>query len=175
MFDLLRKKPENNFFMRAALLCANIFQIFFSTGSSKIFAAAYLGVCSTGPLTFYILQQACLNSNWFLTAAVMGFNWYPNISKQFPALLFSKCTGGWLWLLVWQMIIMCLCFREMQLTLHSIVSHESFDWTSRRSQAALLENMAVVVKEMTSVDQVTSDKSSSVQKHGQSVQPDKKA
>ena len=29
-FDLLRKKVENNFFMRAALLCANISQIFFS-------------------------------------------------------------------------------------------------------------------------------------------------
>ena len=28
-FDLLRKKVENNFFTRAALLCANISQIFF--------------------------------------------------------------------------------------------------------------------------------------------------
>ena len=28
--DLLRKKVENNFFIRAALLCANISQIFFS-------------------------------------------------------------------------------------------------------------------------------------------------
>ncbi len=28
-FDLLRKKVENNFFIRAALLCANISQIFF--------------------------------------------------------------------------------------------------------------------------------------------------
>ena len=29
-FDLLRKKVENNFFIRAAVLCANISQIFFS-------------------------------------------------------------------------------------------------------------------------------------------------
>jgi len=29
-FDLLKKKVENNFFIRAAFLCANISQIFFS-------------------------------------------------------------------------------------------------------------------------------------------------
>ena len=51
-FDLLRKKVENNFFTRAALLCANISQIFFLNSIIKNICAVYLRVCSTGPLTF---------------------------------------------------------------------------------------------------------------------------
>ena len=52
-FDLLRKKVENNFFIRAAVLCANISQIFFLNLIIKNICAVYLRVCSTGPLTFF--------------------------------------------------------------------------------------------------------------------------
>ena len=50
----------------------------------------------------------------------------------------------------------------MEISLHSILSHESFDWTSRRSQVSLLQNMLVVVREMALVDQVACDKSSAL-------------
>ena len=52
-FDLLRKKVENNFFIRAAVLCANISQIFFLNLINKNICAVYLRVCSSGPLTFF--------------------------------------------------------------------------------------------------------------------------
>jgi hypothetical protein len=51
--DLLRKKVENNFFIRAALLCANIPQIFFLNSIIKNICTVYLRVCSTGPFTFF--------------------------------------------------------------------------------------------------------------------------
>ena len=52
-FDLLRKKVENNIFIRAAVLCANISQIFFLNSIIKNICAVYFRVCSTGPLTFF--------------------------------------------------------------------------------------------------------------------------
>ena len=48
----------------------------------------------------------------------------------------------------------------MQISLHSILTHQSFDWTCRRTQAALLENMVVVVREMTKMEMVATDSSS---------------
>ena len=45
---LLFKKLENNFFIRAALLGANISQIFWQLGSAKIFGLWFRGLCSTG-------------------------------------------------------------------------------------------------------------------------------
>ena len=52
-FDLLRKKVENNFFYPGSpSVCKYFPNIFFSISSSKIFAAVYLRVCSTGPLLF---------------------------------------------------------------------------------------------------------------------------
>ena len=85
-FDLLRKKVENNFFIRAAVLCANISQIFFLNSIIKNICAVYLRVCSTGPLTFFTSfskpgrtsTDSCENSS----AAVMGFIWYPNINQN---------------------------------------------------------------------------------------------
>ena len=50
---LLLKKLENNFFIRAALLGANISQIFSQLGSAKIFGLWFRGVCSTGPLNLF--------------------------------------------------------------------------------------------------------------------------
>ena len=85
-FDLPRKKLENNNFMGAALLCANISQIFFSTGSSKIFAAVYLRICSTGPLIFPHPSESLLEFQLILSkkssTTEMGFNLYPNISRK---------------------------------------------------------------------------------------------
>ena len=50
---LLFKKLENNFFIWAALLGANIFQIFSQLGSAKIFGLWFRGLCSTGPLNSF--------------------------------------------------------------------------------------------------------------------------
>ena len=50
---LLLKKLENNFFIRAALLGANISQIFSQQGQAKIFGLWFRGLCSTGPLNFF--------------------------------------------------------------------------------------------------------------------------
>ena len=52
----------------------------------------------------------------------------------------------------------------MQISLHSILTQQSFDWTCRRTQAALLENMVVVVKEMTKIEMVAMDSSSTLYK-----------
>ena len=52
----------------------------------------------------------------------------------------------------------------MQISLHSILIHESFDWTCRGSKAALLENIEVVVKEMAEIETVATDSSSSLYK-----------
>ena len=86
-FDLPRKKLENNNFVGAALLYANIYQIFFfSSGSSKIFAAVYLRICSTGPLIFPHPSASVLEFQLILlkksTTSEMGFNSYPNISQK---------------------------------------------------------------------------------------------
>ena len=52
----------------------------------------------------------------------------------------------------------------MQISLHSILIHESFDWRCRQSKAALLDNMEVVVKAMAKVETVATDSSSSLNK-----------
>ena len=52
----------------------------------------------------------------------------------------------------------------MQISLHSILTQQSFDWTCRRTQGALLENMLVVVKEMTRIEIVATDSSFSLYK-----------
>ena len=72
---VLRKKLENKKILRAAVLCANIFQIFFSTGSSKIFAAAYLRVCSTGPLTFSHPSASLLEFQLILVKILLLLWW----------------------------------------------------------------------------------------------------
>ena len=40
----------------------------------------------------------------------------------------------------------------MQIPLVSILRHELFDWKSRHNRSSLLQNMGVVVKDMTSHD-----------------------
>ena len=50
----------------------------------------------------------------------------------------------------------------MQVSLHSILIYESFDWTCRRSKTALLECIEVVVREMAKIEKVATDSSSSV-------------
>ena len=52
-YILFLKKVENNFFIWAALLGANIFQIFSQLGSAKIFGLWFRGLCSTGPLNSF--------------------------------------------------------------------------------------------------------------------------
>ena len=51
---LLLKKLENSFFIRAALLGANISQICQQLGSAKIFGLWFRGLCSTGPLNSFV-------------------------------------------------------------------------------------------------------------------------
>ena len=87
IFDLLSKKLENNFFVRAALLCANISQIFFSQlDRQKYLLPVYSRICSTGPLTFphpsASLLEFQLNLMEKSTTTEMGFNSYPNISRK---------------------------------------------------------------------------------------------
>ena len=84
-FDLPRKKLENNNFVGAALLYANIYQIFFShLNHQQIFVAVYLRICSTGPLIFPHPSANVLEFQLILlkksTTSEMGFNSYPNIS-----------------------------------------------------------------------------------------------
>ena len=59
---------------------------FFSSGSSKIFAAVYLRICSTGPLIFPHPSASLLECQLILlkksSTTEMGFNSYPNISRK---------------------------------------------------------------------------------------------
>ena len=67
IFDLLSKKLENNFFMRAPLLCANISQIFFSQLDHQKYLLLFIQESvQLVPSLFHILQQACWKSNRFL-------------------------------------------------------------------------------------------------------------
>ena len=52
----------------------------------------------------------------------------------------------------------------MQISLNSILTQQSFDWTCRRTQGALLENMLVEVKKITKIEIVATDSSSSLYK-----------
>ena len=48
----------------------------------------------------------------------------------------------------------------MQVTLHSLVSHASFDWTCRGNKADLLKNLVVVVLQLFGISEVDSSVSS---------------
>ena len=61
----------------------------------------------------------------------------------------------------------------MQISLFSILIQQCFDWTCRGTQSALLENMKVVVKEMTKMKMVDTDSSSTG--HGQALSHGEKA
>ena len=52
------------------------------------------------------------------------------------------------------------CFVSEQVTLHSLVSHDSFDWTCRGNKAALLKNLVVVVLQLIGISEVDSSVSS---------------
>ena len=81
-FDLLRKKVENNFFIRAAVLCANISQIFFSQfDHQKYLRCLFKSLFNWSPHFFHILQQACWNFNWFLWKFSCCFDCYHLVSK----------------------------------------------------------------------------------------------
>ena len=103
---LLLKKLENNFFIRAALLGANISQIFSQLGSAEIFGLWYRGLCSTGPLNSFIVPfrslielQLILRQFQLLQQAV--FNSYPNIDWKWNCkgensqLFSSEITLAW--------------------------------------------------------------------------------
>ena len=85
-FDLLIKKVENNFFMRAALLCANISQIFFLNSIIKNICAVYLRVCSTGPLTLSHLSASLSEFQLILVKIIVllrwGFNSYQYLKES---------------------------------------------------------------------------------------------
>ena len=81
-FDLLRKKVENNFFMRAALLCANISQIFFSQFDQKYLRCLFKSLFNWSPHFFTSFNKpartstdSCENSS----AASLNDQLDPNI------------------------------------------------------------------------------------------------
>ena len=64
---MLRKTLENDNFIRPALLCANIYQIFFyHLDTRKYLLLFFPEDVQLVPLLYHILQQGCHNSNWFL-------------------------------------------------------------------------------------------------------------
>ena len=64
---VLRKTLENENFIRPALLCANIYQIFFShLDTRKYLLLFFQESVQLVPSLYHILQQGCQNSNWFL-------------------------------------------------------------------------------------------------------------
>ena len=64
---MLRKTLENKNFIRPALLCANIHQIFFShLDTLKYLLLFFQESVQMVPSLYHILQQGCQNSNWFL-------------------------------------------------------------------------------------------------------------
>ena len=75
-FDLLSNKLENNFFMRAPLLCANISQIFFSQLDHQKYLLLFIQESvQLVPSLFHILQQAHWNSNWILWKSLLLMRW----------------------------------------------------------------------------------------------------
>ena len=64
---VLRKTLENKNFLRPALLCANIYQIFFSHLDTWTYLLLFFQESvQMVPSLYHILQQGCQNSNWFL-------------------------------------------------------------------------------------------------------------
>ena len=80
------KTRKQQFYPGSPSLCKYFTNIFFSIGSSHIFAAVYLRICSTGPLIFPHNSASMLEIQLILvkksTTTEMGFNSYPNISKK---------------------------------------------------------------------------------------------
>ena len=79
-FNLPRKKLENSNFMGAALLCANISQIFFLNWIIKNISCClsknlFNYVVQLVPSFFHILQQACWNANWFFWKRLLQLRW----------------------------------------------------------------------------------------------------
>ena len=76
------------FYEGSPSLCKYFSNIFSSTGSSKIVAAVYLRISSTGPLIFPYPSANLLEFQLILvkkkksTSTEMGFNSYPNISQK---------------------------------------------------------------------------------------------
>ena len=52
----------------------------------------------------------------------------------------------------------------MQISLYSILSHESFDWTCRVNKSALMKNLVVVVSLLCNISKVDSSLSSPLSK-----------
>ena len=64
---MLKKTLENENFLRPALLCANIYQMFFShLDTCKYLLLFFQESVQLVPSLYHILQQGCQNSNWFL-------------------------------------------------------------------------------------------------------------
>ena len=76
-FDLPRKKLENSNFMGAALLCANISQIFFFFNwvIKNICCCLSKNLFNWSLHFFHILQQACWNANWFFWKSLLQLRW----------------------------------------------------------------------------------------------------
>ena len=81
-----KKTRKSQFYGGSPSLCKYFTNIFFSIGSSHIFAAVYLRICSTGPLIFPHPSASLLECQLILlkksTTTEMGFNLYPNIIRK---------------------------------------------------------------------------------------------
>ena len=84
-FDLLRKKVENRFFIWAAVLCANISQIFFSQfDHQKYLRCLFKNLFNWSPHFFHIIQQACWNFNWIELSKMFAFSEWSTRTKYMP-------------------------------------------------------------------------------------------
>ena len=81
---VLRKTLENENFIRPALLCANIYQIFFShLDTQKYLLLFFPRVCSTGPLTLSHPSARLSKFKLILVLLGWGFNSYHPPPKYF--------------------------------------------------------------------------------------------
>ena len=79
------KKVENNFFIWAAVLCANISQIFFSQfDHQKYLRCLFKSLFKWSPHFFHILQQACWNFNWIELSKMFAFSEWSTRTKYMP-------------------------------------------------------------------------------------------
>ena len=129
-FDLLRKKVENNFFIRAAVLCANISQIFFLNSIIKNICPVYLRVCSTGPLTFFSHPSASL-LELQLNRAIK------NVCLLWMINSYQIYARKWNWsnvvskYLIWKNSYLPKMGDEVVILANSLISH--FQWGLRHS------------------------------------------
>ena len=70
------------FYPSSPSLCKYLPNIFLSPGYSKIFAAVFPRVCSTGPLTLSHPSARLSKFKLILVLLRWGFNSYPNICKE---------------------------------------------------------------------------------------------